>query len=81
MNALPENISRCQNSYFFFFLCCVHFIIYQEKIERLRFERVKIDSQEEKQNIFKNKAFSKTKHFQKQRSILKNKNEREEVDG
>ena len=67
MNALPENISRCQNSYFFFFfLCCVHFIIYQEKIERLRFERVKIDSQEEKQNIFKNKAFSKTKkHFEK----------------
>ena len=50
----------------FFSLCCVHFIIYQEKIERLRFERVKIDSQEEKQNIFKNKAFSKTKkHFEK----------------
>ena len=64
MNALPEYISRCQN--IFFFLCCLPFIIYQEKIERLRFERVKIDSQEEKQNIFKNKAFSKTKkHFEK----------------
>ena len=63
MNALPEYISRCQN--IFFFLCCLPFIIYQEKIERLRFERVKI----------------KTKHFQKQRSILKNENEREEVDG